>query len=80
MAAHSYNIILKAESIEEADEHIDEWLSTRSVSAAVLGYGEVMATIVTMSDYGKYLAGWLTATRPIEGRPFPPGALLWYKE
>lgn len=78
MLANGYNLIVKADGIEDAAAHVDEWLSVPVERGTLLGYGEVMVSIETDADLTAGLHKWHAETRPADG-PYPPGALIWWK-
>jgi len=79
---HGYNLIVKAETVEEATTYINEWLSVpvEQTSACRVGYGEVIAAVYSDDDLSEQLAAWREASRAkrdIDDK-FTPGALVWF--
>ena len=73
---NGYNLIVKANTTDEAIQHVNEVLSIPATSASPLGYGEVIVSVHADRDLTTPLNEWLIATRPGDDAPFPPGALI----
>lgn len=75
-----YNLIVKADSVDEARKYVDENLSIPIVSGSDLGYAEIMVSINADEDLTRPLNDWLTRSRYVErGQPLPKGALVWWQ-
>lgn len=74
-----YNLIIKAETVEDAEYYVDDWLSVPATASSSLGYDEIMVSIVTTTDLTDDLNTWQNETKPSNGRPFGHGALIWWK-
>lgn len=76
-----YNLIVKADTLKSAIEHIDEHLSVPIKAARTLGYGEVIATVEGNPDVlTDQLTKWLRDSRPPEDKgAYNMGALIWWQ-
>jgi hypothetical protein len=75
-----YNLIVKADTIGEAERHVDEHLSIPLASARALGYNQVIVTVEGDPDVlTAKLHEWHRTTRPDEEKRFAPGSLIWWQ-
>lgn len=73
-----YNLIIKAESVEDAKLYADDYLSMPLDAAVDLGYNQIMATVVTDENLDATLNQWMADYNYPDGVAI--GGLVWWKK